>query len=156
MGFERRPTGRTGKVGFSEVRVGAVYHSDGYVVETDEVKQMSAMWDPFDFHLNDDSAEDSIFGGVSASGIHTLAISNLLGHYTSPDYNFIALLGAEYRLPAPAKSGDVLVLTQSIEEARPSNSRPGHGVVVWHNVITNQDDEVVLDQRATTLVGPGA
>ena len=156
MGFERRPTGRTGRVGFAEVEVGAVYRSEGYEVEAGEVKQMSAMWDPFDFHLDDDSAEDSIFGDVSASGVHTLAISNLLGHYTGPDYNIVALLGAEYRLPAPAKAGDVLVLTQSIEEARPSNSRPGHGIVVWHNVVTNQADEVVLDQRATTLVGPGA
>lgn len=97
----------------------------------------------------------SVFAGASASGIHTLAISNLLGHYTGPEYDIIALLGAEYRLPAPAMVGDVLVLTQSITQARPSNSRPGHGIVTWQNTVTNQNDQVVLDQRATTLVGPG-
>ena len=39
---------------------------------------MSAMWDPWDYHLDDASAEASVFEGTSASGIHTLAITNLL------------------------------------------------------------------------------
>lgn len=155
MGFERRQRQPGRRVGFSEVEVGTVHRSEGYEVEADEVKQMSAMWDPFEFHLDDEAAEASLFAGASASGIHTLAISNLLGHYTGPDYDIVALLGAEYRLPAPAKVGDVLVLTQSITEARPSNSRPGHGIVSWQNTVTNQAGQVVLEQRATTLVGPG-
>lgn len=155
MGFERRPRKRGPRVGFGEVEVGTMHRSEGYEVEADEAKQMSAMWDPFEFHLDDESAEESVFAGASASGIHTLAISNLLGHHTGPEYDIVALLGAEYRMPAPAMVGDILVLTQSITEARPSSSRPGHGIVTWQNTVTNQDDQIVLDQRATTLVGPG-
>ena len=143
------------RVGFAQVEVGVVHHSEGYEVEADEARQMSAMWDPFDFHLDNESAEASVFAEASASGVHTLAITNLLAHYTGPQYDVLALLGARYRLPSPAKVGDTLVLTKEIAEARPSNSRPGHGIVTWKNTVSNQDGEIVLEQTATTLVGPG-
>ena len=155
MGFERKPLERGRRVGFAEVEVGVVHHSDGYEVEADEVKQMSAMWDPFDFHLDDETAEASLFAGASASGIHTLGHLQSPGSLHRPGVRHPRPVGSGVPVALPAKLGDTLVLTQEIAEARPSSSRPGHGIVTWKNTVTNQDGEVVLEQRAATLLGPG-
>lgn len=88
--FERRQRKRGQRLAFSEVKIGDAYDSEAYEVEADEVKQTSAMWDPWEYHLDDASAEASLFEGATASGIHTLAIANLLGHYTGPDHDIVA------------------------------------------------------------------
>ena len=142
-------------VGFSDVETGVEYVSDPYELAAEEIREMSARWDPLDFHLDDDAAAQSTFGGLVASAIHTLAIANLLAQTTGPRWDIQALLSSEYRLPAPARAGDALTLTMVAPAKRPSRSRPGSGIVTNSQTLRNQHGDVVAEVTAQVLVGPG-
>ena len=44
-------------------------------VEAERIKSFAAEFDPQPFHLNEDSARDSFFNGLAASGWHTAAMT---------------------------------------------------------------------------------
>ena len=114
--------------------------------------EFSTKWDPFDYHLDPDEADDSLLQGLAASGVHTICIANLLMHRTGHTWDVRAVLGIEYRFPAPARVGDELWLSRVVTDKRVSKSRPELGVVVCEVRLLNQDDVVVLEQNATVLV----
>lgn len=128
--------------------------SEPYDLTAAEIREMSAKWDPFEFHTDDVAAAESAFSELVASGIHTLAIANLLSHTTGPRWDVLALLSAEYRLPAPARPGE-LTLTMTATGKRPSSSRPGSGIVTNSMTLRSQHGEIVLEQTGQLLVGPG-
>jgi len=55
--------------------VGQTFGSGRRVVEKQRMKSFAAEFDPQPFHLDDDSAKDTIFGGLAASGWHTAALT---------------------------------------------------------------------------------
>jgi len=42
--------------------------------------------------------------------------------------------------------------TSAVTQRRPSQSRPGWGVVTWRTIGTNQDGEPVIDYTRSSLV----
>ena len=69
---------------FEDIEVGDEFSAGPYVVEADEIMSFAAKWDPFEFHMNLDAAENSIYGGLAASGVLTQCISNRLAHDFEP------------------------------------------------------------------------
>jgi acyl dehydratase len=55
--------------------VGQIYGSGRITVKEDRIKAFAAEFDPQPFHLDDDYARRSIFGGLAASGWHTAALT---------------------------------------------------------------------------------
>jgi len=55
--------------------VGQIYGSGRITVEKERIKAFAAEFDPQPFHLDEDSARRSIFGGLAASGWHTAALT---------------------------------------------------------------------------------
>ena len=55
--------------------VGQTYGSGHIRIEGDRIKSFAAEFDPQPFHLDDDAARNSIFGGLAASGWHTAALT---------------------------------------------------------------------------------
>ena len=47
-----------------------------YAVSAEEIKRFAALWDPLPMHLDEDAAAATPFGGLIASGVHTIAIAN--------------------------------------------------------------------------------
>jgi itaconyl-CoA hydratase len=58
----------------------------------------------------------------------------------------------EVRLPHPVYAGDTLTAESEVLEARPSDSRPGQGIVVVRTRGLNQDGVEVISFRRTVLV----
>jgi len=58
----------------------------------------------------------------------------------------------ELRWPVAVRAGDTLRLETEILEARPSNSKPSHGIIRIRNICTNQRGETVLSYTANALV----
>lgn len=61
---------------FEDLAVGQKYHSTAPVTVTAErIKAFAAEFDPQPFHLDEDAAKTSFFGGLAASGWHTASMT---------------------------------------------------------------------------------
>jgi acyl dehydratase len=59
---------------FEDLTEGESFDLGAYTLTREEVVAFAAEWDPQPFHLEESGAEGSVFEGLVASGIHTLAI----------------------------------------------------------------------------------
>ena len=138
---------------FEDFQVGQVTDSsESYRVTEEEIVEFASKWDPQDFHIDRDAAARSIFGGLTASGTHILAIRNWLIHRLASRAHVIAALGLdEVRFHRPVRPGDELRLRSEVIEARVSNSKPDRGLVRAAHTVLNQDDETVLTLKVAIL-----
>ena len=131
-----------------DLHVGRKFRSGTYAVDAQQIKSFAAEFDPQPFHLNEEAARGSLFGGLAASGWHTAAIAmRLLVTSGLPIAGGIVGLGGELQWPRPTRPEDVLRVESEIVEVVPSRSRPDRGTVTVKAETLNQRDEVV--QAAT-------
>jgi acyl dehydratase len=139
---------------FEDLSVGQRFRSGTYTVDADQIKAFARAWDPQPFHLDEEAAARTVFGGLVASGWHTVAISmRLLVTGELHPANGILGLGVEdLRWLKPVRPGDTLRVESEIVEVRPSMSRPDHGVVKIRHTTTNQEDVPVQVLTSIHLV----
>jgi acyl dehydratase len=123
-----------------------------YLVTEDEILEMGRRWDPQPFHTDPVAAEDSPFGGLVASTVHLFAISAKVGMAQSPVAAVSSLALTNFINHAPARPADRLRFDREVLDRRPSQSRPGTGVVTFRNELRNQHDELVFSYENTALV----
>jgi acyl dehydratase len=139
---------------FDDLRVGTVMSTtEPYEVSRNEIVEIARRFDPQPFHLDDEAGAASHFGGLVASGIHTLAASVRLGAREAPATAAVAGLGMdEIRMLQPVRPGDRLQQTTEVTELRPSASRPDRGIVRARRTVRNQDGGAVMTYMITWMV----
>jgi acyl dehydratase len=126
--------------------VGLVREFGGRLVSRDEIVEFARQFDPQPFHLDEEAARQSLFGGLCASGWHTaaLAMRMMVDGYLGES----ASLGSpgidNLRWTRPVFPGDTLHLRMAVLEARPMASKPQVGLVQSRWEVRNQRDEVVM------------
>ena len=112
-------------------------------------------WDPQPFHLDEEVARRTHFGGLIASGWHTaclamrIVVDGLLESATSmgsPGLEKLEWL-------RPVRPDDPLTLTIEVLEARPSRSKPDRGSVKFGYTLVNGAGETVFTQVAWVIFG---
>ena len=114
-------------------------------VDAEQVKRFAAEFDPQPFHLDEDAARATFFGGLAASGWHTAAMTMrlLVESDLKPAGGIVGAGFDEFRWPRPVRPGDELRLEIEVLEVRPSRSRPGQGLVKIRTTTLNQNGEPV-------------
>jgi len=124
-------------------------------VTAEEIKEFAGKYDPQPFHLDEEAARQSMFGGLVASGWQTavlamrLTVDNLLRHSSSQGSP--GLEGLKWL--KPVHPGDRLSLRHTILESRPLKSRPDTGLVRSRWEMFNQDGEKVLEMEGYGMFG---
>ncbi len=135
---------------FEDIHPGEVVELSSYVVTREEILDFARKYDPQPFHVDDEAARESPFGGLVASGWHTAAIFMRL--FVDGILSESASMGSPgvegIRWTAPVRPGDVLTGRVHVVAATPSETRPDRGTVVTESEVTNQDGEVVMTLRA--------
>ena len=127
-----------------DLRVGQQFVSGSRAVDAADIVRFASEFDPQPFHLDDDLARGTPFGGLVASGWHTAAITmRLLVEGGAPIAGGIVGVGGEITWLKPTRPGDVLRIYSEVTEIRPSRSRPDRGVVTVRSETRNQRDEAV-------------
>jgi acyl dehydratase len=127
-----------------DLRVGQRFSSGTHVIDAAQIKAFARQFDPQPFHQDEETAKDTLFGGLAASGWHTAAITmKLLVETGLPLRGGIMGAGGEITWPKPTRPGDTLTVVSEIEEITPSRSRPDRGMVRVRNETRNQRDEIV-------------
>jgi len=138
---------------FEDFPVGSTQRSPEYLVHKEEIIEFATRWDPQLYHTDESSARASVFGGLTASALHTLAISGALIRRCPDQLATVAALGMdELRLPNPVRPGDRLSLVVECLERRESRSRPNVGIVTASSTMTNQDGLPVMTMKSTFLL----
>jgi acyl dehydratase len=140
--------------------VGQVFKSGRKRVDKDEIFAFAREFDPQPFHLDEDAAQRSPFGGLAASGWHTAAITMRLlvdGEFR-PAGGILGVGFDELSWPRAVRPGDELYVRSEVLDVRPSKSRPDRGLIRVRNTTVNQNDETVQVFTANLLVPrrPGA
>ena len=138
---------------FDDLQVGDRFETATHALDADQIKAFAQQFDPQPFHLDDDAARQTVFGGLAASGWHTAAITMRLLVTSGPRLaNGILGAGAEVEWKAPTRPGDVLRVHSEVVGLTPSRSRPDRGLVVMRNSTLNQHGDLVQTMTAKLMV----
>jgi len=137
-----------------DFEVGQKFSSDRLVVEKGRIKTFAAEFDPQPFHLDDDAARNTMFGGLVASGWHTAAITMklLVESDLKPAGGIVGAGFDELRWPLPVRPGDELRVESEILNVRTSKSQPQQGLIKVRTTTLNQNDEPVQVAVANLVV----
>lgn len=129
---------------------GMSFDLGSFVLTREEVLDFARRFDPQPFHLNDEAARGSIFGRLVASGLHTFsaAVGHLIRSGIFAQVN-LGAGGAQLAWPAPLDPDTEVTMRVSVEEVRPSRSKPEMSVVKLRYVVaTAREGTVVLEVQA--------
>jgi acyl dehydratase len=118
-----------------------------------ELLEFARTYDPQYFHADPQAATRSIFGGLIASGIFTMAVWRQLDHRICGDVAWICgVAWDDVRFPHPVRAGDALSARALCLSKRLSQKDPRRGIVVFQYTLLNQRGETVFTCRSTNLV----
>lgn len=142
---------------FADFTPGRVFDLGSTVVDREEMIAFSRRFDPQPFHLDEEAAAASIFGGLAASGWFTAGlwmrayadgVLNRAGSLGSPG-------GTDIAWPAPVFAGDTLHASMEVLESRRSRSRPELGLLTLRATL-HRADVLVFRCTFTGMFAAGA
>ena len=124
---------------------GQKFTSGRLSVEAARIKSFATEFDPQPFQLDEDTARETFFKGLAASGWHTAAMTMrlLVDSDLKPAGGIIGVGFDEMRWPRPVRPGDELHVESEVLDVRPSKSRPDQGVIKVRTTTLNQNGEPV-------------
>ncbi|MGO9008291.1 MAG: MaoC family dehydratase [Beijerinckiaceae bacterium] len=145
---------------FEDLAVGWRFDLEPFTFDTAAILAFGKKYDPQPFHVDEAAARKSHFGGLVASGWHTVSVymrqliesrKKLLAESLargeklpelgpSPGFNNL-------RWRAPVYAGDTLHFTSEFADKR-TVSRPGWGLGFFQNKAYNQNDRLVFEFQA--------
>ncbi|MBV0923325.1 MaoC family dehydratase [Halomicroarcula limicola] len=136
---------------FEDLAIGDSATFGEYEVTREEITTFAGQYDPQPFHTDGDAAEESMFGGLVASGWHTAAMTmRLLVDHRLSGTGAMGALGVDsLRWPVPVRPDDVLsVRTEVVEKEEWGDAR---GRVATEVTTTTDADETVLSMIGQVL-----
>lgn len=141
---------------FEDIVIDEVFPLGDHTFTEAEIIRFGTLYDPQYFHTDPEAARHSLFGGLIASGWHTVTV----GHRKMVDALFaeeerLRGLGQEPGLSGPSpgvnrmdfkvpvRPGDTVSYTLTVTSKRPSNSIPGWGLLFNKLDAVNQRGELV-------------
>ena len=140
---------------FENFSLGEVIESsEEYEITPARLAAYAAEYDPQPIHLDPSAAAAEMFGGIVASGWHSLSVTMrlIVRSQLFADSPIVGVGIDRLRFLQPVRTGDRLRARAELLEVRPSSSRADRGYLVLRITTLRQDDEAVLTQDWTLLV----
>lgn len=136
-----------------DLTVGQRFSSAAHALDAEQIKAFARQFDPQPFHLDEEAAKATFFGGLAASGWHVAAITmKLLVGDGAPFAGGVIGAGGEIAWPRATRPGDVLHVESEVLEITPSRSRPDRGMVTMRSETLNQRGEAAQILTAKLVV----
>lgn len=131
---------------FEDFHVGRRFVTRGVTLSEAEIIDFAFKYDPQPFHIDKVAARTSQYGGLIASGFHTLAAAFRM--VIQQNIFTAASMGSpgldEVRWLKPVYPDDTLHMECEVVHAEASKSRPDRGRIRMAYTVMNQDREPVL------------
>lgn len=140
---------------FEDFTPGMTWELGDVEVTEQDIRDFGVRFDPQPFHTDPVAAATGPFGGLVASGWHTVALTTrVLVDRLYARSRALGSPGVEaIRWPHPVRPGDRLSVRFSVLEARRSGSRPDRGVVRCHVETVTQNGDVAMTLEGVNFFG---
>ena len=134
------------KIYLDDFHDGQIIDLGSCTVSREEIIEFAIQYDPQPFHTDEEAAKGSIYGGLIASGWHTVAlfmrllVDGLLSRAASMGSPGVD----EVRWLKPVRPGDTLRARGVVLAVVPSRSKPDRGILRINYEMFNQSGEQVL------------
>jgi acyl dehydratase len=139
---------------FEDFKAGAVFELGSAEITRERIISFAREFDPQPFHLDEQAAARSHFGGLIASGWHTCSVFMRL--FVEGVLAKAVSLGSpgieEIRWLKPVRPGDRLRGRYTVVSVEPSRSRADRGTVFSLAELFNQDGVLVMTLKARNLM----
>ena len=138
-----------------DLESGETHELGTFSLSADEIREFATEFDPMQMHVDPDVEEP--FGGLVASGYHTMAAANrvVVDEFRSGVAGIAGMSIENHRWHAPVYPDETLTVELELAEKRPSAGRPGTGVIREHVRVTREGadgPEPVLTYDSVGLV----
>lgn len=138
---------------FEDLELGEFRQSSPRTVTQDEILEFARKYDPQWFHTDPESARESVFGVVVASGIHVLALWRQMDHEINWDIDWVCGVGwDELRLKRAIRAGDTIHVTSEIVSLESSKSRNDRGTAKTRYAVILADATEAVTFTSINLV----
>ncbi|ESZ18937.1 MULTISPECIES: MaoC family dehydratase [unclassified Mesorhizobium] len=133
--------------------------------EPEAIKAFARKYDPQIFHLDEEAAKNSVFGGLCASGWHTAATWMKLNLETGVEAEGISWAGGgpapefgpspgfkNLKWLKPVYAGETVTFTRTALAHRPIASRPGWRVLTLRSEAFDSTGDKVIEFESAVLV----
>ena len=135
---------------FEDFKVGHRFESARLMIDEALITDFGRFYDAQVFHTDPEAARTTVYGGLIASGLQTIALTFKL--FVETGTLAACSLGSpgldEIRWTTPVRPGDALHVVAEVLEIRPSRSKPDRGIVRVLYTTVNQHGETVM-----TMIG---
>lgn len=139
---------------FDDLPVGYRFETAPQTLPLEAITDFARQWDPQPFHIDEEAAAASPYGGIIASGFHTLLTSFIqtLGAdiWNEASMGSPGMTDIQWRLPV--RPGDTLRTRAEVVASVPSTSRPDRGRTSITYEVENQAGEVVMRYTAIHIL----
>tara|TARA_R110002110_G_scaffold406421_1_gene626542 strand:+ start:391142 stop:391621 length:480 start_codon:yes stop_codon:yes gene_type:complete len=141
-----------------DIRSGETYDSASITISRRDILEFAAEFDPQPYHLDPDAADNSIFGGLCASGWHVTALMMRLLTDTFVAAH-IDLLGSNgvsnLRWRKPVFAEDTLTSSITVKDKSEGGDDPRFAFVDCDVDVTNQHGDSVIVLTTSLIIGTG-
>ena len=139
---------------FEDFAPGDRFESERLSVSEALITEFARFYDPQVFHTDPEAAKATIYGGLIASGLQTIALTLKL--FLETGTLAASSLGSpgldEIRWKTPVRPGDTLHVVAEVIETRPSASKADRGIVRLRYTTVNQRGDTVLSMIGNQLL----
>jgi acyl dehydratase len=139
---------------FEDFKVGERFVSGGMTFTEAGIIEFARQWDPQPFHIDAEFAAKWQYGGLIASGLHTMSATLKLwlelGLFRACSLGSPGL--GETRFPNPVRPGDTIRVITELVDLRASKSKPDRGICRIRQATVNQRGEPVMEQETTVFL----
>lgn len=125
---------------------GQRFETPGLTISESQILQFARDFDPQPFHIDAEAARATEFGGLIASGFHTLSLSFSLffrlGLFAASNLGSPGM--EDVRWLKPLRPGDTIRAAADVLQVLPSQSRPDRGIAKMRHDTWNQRGELIL------------
>lgn len=138
---------------WEDFEIGSVTQLGSKTVTAAEIIAFAREYDPQPFHIDEEAAKHSFYGGLIASGWHTAScvMRLLVDGYISTETSMGSPGIDELRWLRPVRPGDTITARVRIVDKKPSRSRPEMGSVFNSYEVFNQKGELIMTMKGVGL-----
>ncbi len=153
---------------FDHIEEGLVLELGSHTFTAEEIVAFAEKYDPQPFHLDSEAAKSSVFGGLCASGWHSLAVWMKLNikngckllevnsGYDGPPPEFGLSPGTKnIKWFKPVFAGDTITYRTTVSGKRLLQTKPGWGHILKYNEGFNQLGDKVLEFEGGEFIRTG-
>lgn len=131
---------------FEDISEGEHLHCSKLVLTRRDIIEFASKFDPQPFHTDEESAKQSIFGGLVASSLHTLSACTRKVVEAQGDVAILSGVGMyEAKMFNPVRPDDILSIEAWWTDLGRSQSKPDFGFAGIKCKVMNQRKEPVME-----------